>query len=415
MIQARSVGGAVGASVLSWCFYNGKPRVIVHNPKHVHVHEWLDRDELIPKHASEIYWYPEDVYDSQKHQYVRRWFWFRRDWTTDAEIVFERVPYNKNADPEWTVDELRSVRHNDGVCHLIWIQNTPNSDIDGLPDCDGLYENFDAIDLTLSVLTRGTTLNLDPTLVLKMDLDYVQRMGVKKGSDNALCVGGDGDARYLELSGQSAQAGIALFQAMRKSILEVAQCVLADPDTITASGLSSVALKIIYAPMLTKCDILRKQYGEGLCRLLEQMLVVAKAREAQGEYLDLPKTHEQMQQVPGDGTLVHLAWGPYFEPTSDDYNKLVQTLVMASGNPVMSVRSAVEVCANTFGLSVDEEQHRLSTQHADEQQQQQRQQQEQEQQQQQQEQQEEQHQTDGGGLNSASKTVSEIGPPAGGV
>ena len=127
----------------------------------------------------------------------------------------------------------------------------------------------------LSVILRGGVLNLDPTLVLSMDRMEIQTMGLRKGSDNALIVGKDGDAKYLELSGMSIEAGLKLFNSKRGSVLETTQCVFPDPDKMAAQGTSSVAMKVVYTPMLGKVDIYRDQYGGGLKRLLDPMVEVA--------------------------------------------------------------------------------------------------------------------------------------------
>ena len=387
MTQARNLGGALGSVGLSWCFHNGKPRVLVHNAKHLHVHKWADRDDLIPEHVTEVYYFSDDVFDREKAQYVRSWFWYRRDWTPEADIVFKPIAYKADKDPQWIIDEAKTVRHDDGFCHFVWIQNSPTDEVDGLPDYTGLYENFDSIDTVLSVLHRGTVLNLDPTLVLKMDMDYVSRVGIKKGSDNALVVGETGSAEYLEIGGSSAQAGISLFESMRKNALEVAQCVIPDPNTITAAGTSSVALKMIYAPMLARCDMLRDQYGEAIRRLLDQMLRVAKAKvgamTVDGEEiaLDLPPRIEKIPvldeagepteelkivktaRTPGDGGFIDMKWGPYFFPTADDQSKTVMTLQMATGGKAfLSKETAVEVVSSAFGLSAEEEVRRVGVQ-----------------------------------------------------
>ena len=51
------------------------------------------------------------------------------------------------------------------------------------------------LDTLVSVVMKGATLNLDPTLVLKMDPELVSRKGVLKGSEHALVVGDDYAAR----------------------------------------------------------------------------------------------------------------------------------------------------------------------------------------------------------------------------
>jgi hypothetical protein len=229
MIRARTIGGMVGTVGLSWRFVKGRPVVQAHNAKHLYVHEWEDRERLIPRHVMEIYKFPRDEWDENKKRFVRNWYWFRRDWTPVADVAFHEQLFTPSLDPQWVVDEANTYSHGDGFTHFVWIQNLPSEhseEIDGSTDYEGLYETFDALDILHSTLVRGTTLNLDPTLILKLDPDIVARTGVSKGSDNALLVGQTGDAHYMELQGTSVQVGTQLFTKMRESALEVAQCVV---------------------------------------------------------------------------------------------------------------------------------------------------------------------------------------------
>lgn len=397
MIQARNLGGSVGSVGLSWCYYEGRPRMQVHNTKNVFVHSWEDREMFIPRWVTEIYQYPKTEWDPRRKRYVKNLYWYRRDWTPNEDVLFEPILVEAGREPgvdvPWTPDVRKSVHHGDGLTHFTWIQNLPCEDPDGLPDYDGLYENFDTLDLLLSVITKGATLNLDPTVKLKMDPMLVEKMGIKKGSDNALVVGETGDADYMELGGQSIEAGINLFNAKRGYILEVAECVIPDPNEIAASGTSSVALKVIYAPMLGKGNLLRDQYGGGGTRLLEPVVVVgrkaSKSRvilfaddgtpvEAIQE-LDLPKkvvqepemdelgepTGEQTttfeERVPGPGGDIEPAWGPYFVPTPQDQQLQVTTLSTAAGNqPIMSQQTAAELAATIYNRDPQEEYARLT-------------------------------------------------------
>ena len=399
MIRARNLGGSVGTVGLSWKFVDGSPRVTPHNGKHLHVHSWADRDALIPEHVTEIYRYPRDEYDRDKKQVVRRYYWFRRDWTPTADVQFLEVEDGKD-DPVWTIDESRSFEHNDCYCHFVWVQNLPEDDAtssDGSSDYPDLYENFNSIDTLNSVTVRGANLNLDPTLKLKMDPQVVSRFGVSKGSDNALVVGKDGDASYMELSGSSMAAGVQLFNNQRSMILEIAQCVIPDPNTITAAGTSSVALKIVFGPMLAKCSLMRTQYGKAIGSLLTQMIDSAKSRYESNEvevdfepdpdgnlrevsrpiryFLKLPPRIEKEQVVdphtglptgeetivevdrsPGKGGPVRVEWGDFFASTAADDQATVQTISTATGGkPVISRRSAVAVVARHFGLDPDRE------------------------------------------------------------
>lgn len=394
MIRARNIGGSTGTVGLSWRFWQGKPRVRVHPGKHLFVHEWEDREELIPAHVSEVYQTARDEWTGKAFE--RNFYWHRRDWTPLVDITFveQRVTAE---DPYWVIDEV--ARHDDGFAHFVWIQNTPDFDgteIDGEPDYEGLYENFGGLDVLNSVVMKGATLNLDPTLLLKVDPDIVARGGVRKGSDNALSVGKDGDADYMELAGTSITAGLELKASERAQALEVAQCVSPDPNTIAAAGTSSLALKIVYAPMLGKGDLLRDQYGQGIERLLEQQIKSARRhitpRDETGEkvyeiqtddagaetaveyglaleprIVEEPVLDESgnptgemtaraEERVPGAGGDVELEWGDYFKPTEEDKSKRATTLNTANGGkPTLSHKSTVEVMAMASGLDPAEE------------------------------------------------------------
>lgn len=406
MIRARRIGGSCGTVGLSWCYdYKGRPRVSTHEGKYLYVHEWDDREELVPAWVTEVYLTPKDEWDGQRRKYVRNWYWRRRDWTEGEDIVFVPQLYQANKEPIWQPDATQSVTHDDGFCHFVWIQNLPSEEIDGECDYDGLYEFFDQLDVMLSVISKGAVLNLDPTLVLKVDRDIVGTMGVAKGSDNSLVVGEEGGAEYLELLGSSIEAGVKLFNEKRRAALEVAQCVVPDPSENSAADTSSLTLKTRYMPMLGKCEVLREQYGGGMKRLLEQMTEVARLKggkprtiyekDEEGNiteksvvlYVTLPpkvveqEAHdaetgeavtdpasgekqtrtqfEPRQPGPGGGEL-EVVWPEYFPPTPADKQQAATALTTANGGkPVISQQTSVEQAASMFGVSPDEEWERV--------------------------------------------------------
>ncbi len=372
-IAARNLGGSCGSVGLSWCFDEGKPRVSVHNSKHLLVSEWEDREELIVAEVTEVYRYPVDEYDAQK-KIVRNWYWYRHDWTQDAEIAYKPILFKPNQDPDWdsAIDREKSVVHDDGFCHFVWIQNLPSDEVDGDCDYEGLFENFEEMDQVLSVISRGTKLNLDPTLVLQMDRDFVARQGVKKGSDNALAVGENGDAKYLTLGGESVDAGLKLFHEMRRLCLEVAQCVIPDPNEVGAQGVSRVALELIYAPMVAGCDIRRDQYGDAKIKLLNQMLRVSRANpdktvniqpnvksEAEvDEKSGLPTGEVKVtseEHKPGMSEHLDLEWGDYFPPTSADQAAGITSLSLAAGGKqILDQQTSTEIAASLFSKNPNE-------------------------------------------------------------
>lgn len=395
MVRARNIGGSVGTVGLSWRFYEGKPRVLAHSGKHLFVHSWIDREEGIPEHVSELYQTARDEWNPQKKRIDRVWYWHRRDWTPMADIGFFEVKVTSE-NPIWQVDQEQTNEHGDGFCHFVWVQNQPDDDlteIDGAPDYDGIYENCNELDVLNSVVSRGGKLNLDPTLVLMTNRAPSQ---VRTGSSHTITPGIGGDAKYMELAGSSIEAGLKLCDKERNQALEVSQCVIADPNEVAAAGTSSVALKMIYAPMLGTCDVLRTQYGQAIERLLEQMIKSARRHlpeiddngdevyeielDEEGQevtvekFLDLPPrvvtedvfdeagnatgetTTRLEKRRPGEGGDVELEWGDYFEPTEEDRSKKATTLTSANGGkPVISHKSSVESYAVAEGLDPVEE------------------------------------------------------------
>lgn len=407
-LRARNLGGRTGTSGYSWEFYNGEPRVSVHKGQFIHVLEWEDEEQQIPAHVVELYQTKNKATRNGKEQ----WVWKRRDWTKNADIVFKPAPVGKKTPDYWEIDHDASYEHKHGVCHFIWISNLPDDDAedscDGSPDYAVAYEQLSSLDMLNSVNTQGGYKNLDPTLVLAMDEEEVGRAVIRKGSDNAIIAGKGGDAKYMELAGTAVTAGLALVNANRDQILEVAECVSPDPNTVAAAGTSSVALKMVYAPMLQKCGVLRYQYGRAIVRLLEQMTDYARyhmpdptAASDEERYVHEPMLDDDGQPVvdddgqpvevpveytvslpprvvkepildaagkptgefntqlvprnPGRGK-IRLEWGPYFPPTADDDQKESGALSAACGaKPVLSQQTAVELYSNNRDRDGQEE------------------------------------------------------------
>ena len=407
MLRARNKGGGCGTAVISWRFWEGTVRSKVHDADAIVVHSWADREELVVEHASELKRVIRQEYDAAKRQMVSRTYWQRRDWTPIADVAFvERADDGKVVD--WIVDEENTFVHGDGEAHLVWVQNQPPDEeddpADGTADCEGLWEGLDSIDTLSTVLNTGTIRNLDPTLVLKVNREEIKNPVVSKGSDNALKVGESGDAKYLELAGTAATAGLALRDKERQQILEVAQCVIADPDEVAAAGTSGVAIRLIYMPMLSQADVLRSQYGRrGIVRLLLQQLRSARRlypqQDAGGEwvypedapeeegaaptpveyFLDLPQRAEEEEVKDADGertgrcrsrssiaTRARARTSGSSGPTTSSpppatrRREMDELQAAAGAKPILGQRTAVELLAQSRGRDPGEERRRLA-------------------------------------------------------
>jgi len=358
-IQGRAEGGSCGTVGFSWSFHLGRPRVTVHSAKHLFVHRWMDRDLLVPAEVSEVYRCPRDEWDPMKGGFVRNFYWHHRYWDEQLDVTMVPVRCDPKVEPIWVPDEASSARHGNGFAPFVWCQNLPSDEVDGEADYDGLYENFDTLDVVNSILAKGCVLNLDPTLVV--NVDPMRQGDVKKGSEHALWVGEGGGASYLELVGTSVDAGLKYFEQLKRNANDVAQCVLPDPNEVAAQGISSVALKVIYAPMIAKCDVLREQYGEALRRIVSQMMTVVRRRAQEGGFLYLPPRTKDGEadptpRTPGLSSDYELLWGSYFQTTPSDRQALLASLTTASGGlAVVSQQTAVMEAAAAIGKDPEEE------------------------------------------------------------
>lgn len=402
MKRGRNLGGSVGTVGFSWRFFEGQPRVRAHSGANLHVHEWEDREELIPKHASQVLVYEQEEWNNEKKRFEKVNYWHRRDWTPDADIVF--MPCKVTAqEPQWQVDEAESVEHRDGFAHLVWVQNEESDEelaIDGVPDYHAVFESSNALDILNSVVMKGASANLDPTLILKMDPKILQMHGIKKGSDNALNVGPQGDAHYMELAAAGLEAGVRLTHEQRKLILEACECVIPDPDELSAANASGAAIELLFGPMLDHASSLRVTYGTAIERLLEQQAVSYRKRqpvtriegnteivetdvetdEETGEEVEVkaslelpPKVVEtedvdELGNPTGDVSItieevelgeridLDLEWPSFFEASDADKQAKATTLVSANGGkPLMSQKTAVEHFATVLGTDPGEE------------------------------------------------------------
>lgn len=376
MQEARDLGGATGTAVLSFGFVKGKPRVKVHNSKHCTVLRWADEDELRPGAVMEGYSYQRRVYNTETKKMEAQRFWRVRFWDEVSEITWKDIPDKVAAEPIWQRWPKKTINvHDYGFCPVYWIQNRPcSSEYDGEGDYEGLEGTLDQINRLTSATTKGTTANVDPTLVVHAD-PSTNTGQVKKGSENAIF--SEKGAEYLELKGTAIAAAKENRQDLIDGCLAVAGVILPDPKDLAGAAQSAKALEILYQPMLARCDVLREQYGEhGVKPILRDMLEVARKlllqppvetedgevvtyaitlpprveREAAAEPGGEP-TVTTTPRNPGTSSEVMLNWRPYFSPTWKDVLDGTTALKNANGGKAMvSQLTAVKAVGTMLGV-----------------------------------------------------------------
>lgn len=379
ILEARNNGGANGTAVMSWGFVNGKPVIEVHRRSQVDVLEWADYEERRPAEVIKAYTYSRRVYDKEGKP-KQKIFYYARYWNEHVDICWRDIPEEIGVTNKWWMMPSKSVVHEYELCPVYWIQNNPDSDdIDGIGDyIDGSHTNFDEIDKLLSATTKGTTANVDPTLVVHANQS--ENKGVlRKGSENAIY--SEKGASYLELTGTSIETALKVLEKLRQIELDKAGVVILDQEKTGGTALSASAMRQRYARMIARVDILRTQYECAIITILSDMLEVARFLEtkpvqtADGGQIwsrvmlpprvekvedeknddEIENRHEkniiEVERTPGISSNITVTWPPYFEPNWTDKKDAIETVNKATNKQqVLSQRKAVNSIAPLFGI-----------------------------------------------------------------
>lgn len=372
MSEARNYGGSQGTAIMSFRFFQNKPRISVHNPRCMFPVEWADRGERRLSRVLECEKYMQDYVEDdgssrQKELYSVRY------WDEEIEIIWDPISREAAETKDWPMQPSMTVRHGFGFCPVYWIQNADNgSKPDGLGDYDASdCEHFSDTDRTLSQTTRGVHANGDPTLVMMED--PATRRDLEKGEGNVLWA--RGGASYLEISGTALQAGLDLFRVQKELGFDGAQVVKPDPE-LMAKAQSAAAMRMLYQPMLSMIGDLRIRYGYyGIIVLMTDMLKAARlvevtARDEPGEIrrtavgfafednpsVVLPPRFDEKgnkkERTPGEGSNITLLWPAYFASTPADTERTVATATTANGGkPLMSHLSSIQKTADELGVN----------------------------------------------------------------
>lgn len=356
MIQARTFGGATGTICIGFQFIDGRPLIEVHDPRWVQP-QFLDRFSLQLSSIEKRYMYPMDERDPSTGEFATVWHWYRRVIDETRDVLFAPALVGDGEEPQWEVE--RQIDHNLGFCPVVWAQNLPvQDDIDGDPDCHGIYELAESIDMLLAQSNKGVINNCDPTLKIKTDAEMAD---VKKGSDNALKLDQAGDASYLEISGTGPEAAVKLADQFRKLALEVAQCVLEHPEM---SVRTATEIERLYSTMIAKADVMREQYGQKCVVPLVLMMLEAARKLEQGtvneetgtiekQVLNLPPrvrvpgARPEPQKLGAGGTL-RIKWPRYFEVTLTDVELASRAATQAKQGGLIDQERAVRFAAEYF-------------------------------------------------------------------
>jgi len=379
MRSARTYGGAMGSSLVTFKVNDGRFVLRAHKTKYVADVIWADRDRLIPegvliqyltlREFEELTEKGEPTGKVRSIPYV-----YRRIIDPEWDIVFKEAPLGEDGRPPamMEVDERQSTHHKIGKFPGVWIQNLHDTDdIDGISDCDGAFQMMEEADRLNAQANRSLKYNMDPTLVTARQEGAAEP--IEKGAGVGIEVGPNGSATYLEISGAGITAAFSQVDKLRLAVLSKTQCVLPDPSAPAAAATSGKQLELAYQPMIEKAGALRAQYGQAIVQLGDLILHAARIwsdplmyegnsqpkwtlpmrieeRDPDPNNPDVPPKVITTVRTPGKGGQLSLAWGAYFAMTHTDRQMIVATLANARMSKLIDVETAVDRIAEVFDV-----------------------------------------------------------------
>ncbi|QDH16792.1 phage portal protein [Swingsia samuiensis] len=343
MMQAATLG-AVGSVAVLFEVSNGAPKLSVLETAYLtpywdeHSGELIKVEERFIIYGRDLvrqgYSIAEDLFGAQ--------FWWQRTWTLmECQIATPWLVGEEGG----REDNSRSMHHGLGFVPIVWIKNLGSSR-EGVPDGECSFERaIDTVieaDYLLSQAGRGLKYGSDPTLVLKTGNFVSNGLAHQGGVASALTLPPEGDAKLLEINGNAAGAVLAHYRELRQLALEQLHGNRAHGDRISAAQ-SGKAMELMCQPLIWLVDRLRHSYGEsGLLPIYRMACRFSNVLE-QGLKLgdqfikDLPLCR------------MSLRWPSWFASTDPELNSLVQSLVTAVENGILSRETATKMYATASG------------------------------------------------------------------
>lgn len=369
MITARDYGGACGAVGVSFKFSKGRPQFEVHDPRFC-TPTFADKSTGDLQCLEKRYKYVDHTRDPITGNWVEGIYWYRRVTDETTDTIWQKAPAYDNEEPNWATLPHTTINHGFGECPAVWIQNKPlQEEIDGDPDCHGVYDLCWSADALLSQGHTGSLKNCDPTLHVA---DQGEMDALAKGSDNVIKTSEKGSVKYVELSAAGGpEVAMKMTDKLVDYICLIARCRLDSNNQKSSNAKTATEIEREYSSMLEESDILREQYGQGVKLLLEKLLRAAHMlTQGQVDRSDpnLPKIVRQEIVLPpkpiinddtgkvtgteprelGNGQTVDLRWPPYITPSIQDVQMGVKAASDAKIGGLVDREHAASFVASDF-------------------------------------------------------------------
>lgn len=389
--EARKLSGACGEAAILLEIVDGVPTTEVLQTANLDV-EFKPGAGWIPVQVVEqkIVEIDDAVITDGRVTVERKRYWRTRFWNEEIAASYPDVPedygsqkedQDENGNPK-PIPPSDIVEHGAGRCPVHWLQNTRNTEHSrGQPDlvCEAVLELLDQIDKLSSMGTRASVAGTDPTLVLKRDMMQQRRGGlIRKGYGQKIEVGKEGDAKFLEISGETIRVNWESADKLRDMVMQTCACVVIDPKT-SGSEKSGEAVQMLWRSMEDRCDSFRTPLETTILEVSQTWIALGRHHgvtyatgpnetDGDGGILLPPNVVEDEDNRdkpptlsafnPGAGWFVKTQWPPYHRPTALQVQSWANGLSTATGQkPVISQKTAVEVFGGVIGRTDSDEEY----------------------------------------------------------
>ncbi len=329
-----------------------------------------------------------------------RHIWYRRLITTTSDTVFAEVEADEEGrEPEWIPAQSFAIP----FCYVLWRRNMRDpgdNDVDGRWLFDGLDDEIEALDFSVSQRHRNAQYNGEPQMVqtgvspggpsiagnvgqtsLNTESQFEKDRGIvgkffswfgdpskqggpalKKAPGQVWKLPPGSDAKFLESTGAGAQILNGDVGDLRQMIHDAVGVVVADMNVLGANATAAFLLQLM-EPMLAVGDYLRELYGNDLLvAIIDMFMRLILAESAKGTVFvdgidEVLPTLQTLYKVDATGTQrwlgvpLELTWGAYVQPTWADRQQAIATAKAGNGEqPVLTLEQSVEMVASAVGI-----------------------------------------------------------------
>lgn len=271
--------------------------------------------------------------------------WFRMDFGTESEILYDNPLYVEGQEPEF--QEVARVDHGFGFVQGEWFRTAeiPNSE-DGYGLVADLTEYIDELCYSLSQSSQAVSYNQDPQLTLN-GMDEEEIGTLIRSAMKSWNLGREGEAKFLESNLAGVERAIELRDKVRLNIQDISRVVLLDPEKIVGNAQSAKAMETLHGPLVDLVNELRAPIGDSIKSLVLKMAMAVLIAKQQG--LDVPMDIPA-GYAPKGIFAAELVWNPIFQETMEDLQKKVQVASTATSANIISRATATRWLAKDFGI-----------------------------------------------------------------